>query len=152
DCISGFCADGVCCNTPCNAGPCDACSVAAGASAAGICTLLTGPACDDGNLCTQLDTCVAGLCTGKNAIVCTPSDDCHTAGICKPASGICSNPIMPDGTTCDDANACTKNDTCSAGVCSAGAPVNCPPPGECYETGLCDPSTGLCNNSFKSDG
>ena len=72
DCQSGFCVDGVCCNSACNAGPCDACSVAAGASTNGTCALLTGPACNDGNACSEVDTCQAGVCVGKNAVVCPP--------------------------------------------------------------------------------
>ncbi len=66
DCLSGFCVDGVCCNSACNAGPCDACSVAAGAAVNGTCALFTGPACDDGNACTQADTCQAGVCSGQS--------------------------------------------------------------------------------------
>ncbi|MDI1447768.1 hypothetical protein [Polyangium sp. 6x1] len=62
-CASGFCVDGVCCDSACDLGACDACSVAAGASADGACTLLTGTACDDGDACTVGDTCAEGVCT-----------------------------------------------------------------------------------------
>jgi uncharacterized protein (DUF2345 family) len=119
DCASDFCADGVCCNTACNAGACEACSVAAGAPSDGTCAPLTGPVCDDGDACTQTDTCQAGTCVGSNPIVCTASDGCHEAGTCAPATGLCSNPTAPDGTACiDSGSACPDDATCEAGVCT----------------------------------
>jgi hypothetical protein len=56
---------------------------------------LNGTACDDGNACTQTDTCQAGVCTGGNPVTCTALDQCHTAGTCNPTTGICSNPLIP---------------------------------------------------------
>ena len=61
-----------------------------------------GTACDDGNACTEADTCLAGVCTGTNPVECPPSDQCHEAGVCDPAIGLCSNPLKADGATCDD--------------------------------------------------
>ncbi len=58
-----------------------------------------------------------------------------------------------DGTDCDDANACTSEETCKAGVC--GAPrtvVNCATANPCREEGRCDPATGLCSGPEKADG
>jgi hypothetical protein len=54
-----------------------------------------GTGCDDGNVCTQTDTCQTGVCTGANPIVCKAEDACHLAGTCAPSTGICSNPIAP---------------------------------------------------------
>ena len=51
-----------------------------------------GTACNDGNACTQTDTCQAGVCAGANPVVCTASDQCHVAGTCNPTTGVCSNP------------------------------------------------------------
>src|SRR5262249_20920967 len=111
ECDSGSCADGVCCNTACNAGPCDACSVAAGAAADGTCSLLTGPACDDGDACTQSDICQAGVCTGAKPVVCPARDACHTPGTCDPMKGMCTSPVEPDGSPCP------------GGICMAGSCV-----------------------------
>ncbi|HRI67219.1 MAG TPA: kelch repeat-containing protein, partial [Polyangium sp.] len=61
-CSSGYCVDGVCCDSACNAGACDACSVATGALINGTCRLLSGVACNDGNACTQTDSCQTGVC------------------------------------------------------------------------------------------
>jgi hypothetical protein len=44
------------------------------------------------------------------------------AGTCDPATGVCSNPAAPDGTSCTDGDACTQSDTCVAGACTGGAP------------------------------
>ncbi|MFN7132530.1 MAG: Ig-like domain-containing protein, partial [Myxococcales bacterium] len=46
----------------------------------GICSnppKVNGAACNDGNACTQTDTCQSGTCTGGNPVVCTPSSQCH---------------------------------------------------------------------------
>src|SRR5207247_365741 len=47
-----------------------------------------GTSCNDGNSCTQTDTCQGGSCTGSNPVTCTPSDQCHIAGVCDPATGV----------------------------------------------------------------
>jgi hypothetical protein len=84
-----------------------------------------GAACNDGNACTQTDTCQAVACVGGNPTVCTAFDACHVPGICDGATGVCSNPPAPDGTACDDRNACTQSDTCQAGACSGTNPQTC---------------------------
>ncbi|MFS8069674.1 MAG: thrombospondin type 3 repeat-containing protein, partial [Byssovorax sp.] len=111
-CASGFCADGVCCDSACSKGACDACSAALGASADGTCTLVTGPVCDDGDACTQSDTCQTGACVGGSQVVCMAPDPCHTAGACDPALGLCLNPEKPDSTPC-------TGGLCNAGTCVA---------------------------------
>ncbi|NMO15638.1 LamG domain-containing protein [Pyxidicoccus fallax] len=74
--------------------------------------------CCDGLTCRE-GTCQVDLCTG---VVCAPLDACHTAGTCDPSTGLCSNPVAPDGTACDDSDACTQPDTCQGGVCT-GTPA-----------------------------
>jgi len=152
DCNSGFCADGVCCNAACNAGACDACSVSAGSTNNGTCQLLSGITCDDGNACTQSDTCSSGVCVGSNPITCAMPDACHDAGTCNPATGLCSNPEKPEGTPCNDANACTKTDTCIAGLCIGSNPVQCAATDACHSSGTCNPTTGTCTNPQKPEG
>ena len=152
ECASAFCADGVCCNTACDAGTCDACSIAAGAASDGTCALLTGPACDDADACTQSDTCQAGACTGSNPVICAAQDGCHDPGTCDPATGVCSNPSKADGSACDDADACTQSDTCQAGACTGSNPVTCAAQDGCHDAGTCDPATGVCASPNKADG
>src|SRR6185437_11101312 len=103
---------------PCT--PSDTCHVAGTCNpATGACSTPPAPdgtSCNDGNACTQLDTCQSGVCTGTNPVSCTPIDACHTA-TGDPATGACSSAAAPDGTHCDDGNACTQLDTCQAGAC-----------------------------------
>src|SRR5262249_40887849 len=84
----------------------DQCHVAgACAPATGRCSrppAAEGTACNDGNACTQTDTCRGGACVGANPAVCTAQDQCHVAGVCDPATGFCSNPAAADGTACND--------------------------------------------------
>jgi hypothetical protein len=112
------------------------CGAADACHQAGICDPATGlcsdpsapegTPCDDGNACTQTDGCQAGVCTGGNPIVCSAADQCHVAGICNVATGVCSDAPAPDGTGCNDGNACTLTDTCHAGSCTgAGANPVC---------------------------
>ncbi len=75
---------------------------------------LEGTACDDGNACTEKDTCAAGTCGGR-AKRCDDGDPC-TADICA-ASGACEHPPLADGTSCDDEDGCTDASSCAAGVC-----------------------------------
>ncbi len=112
----------------------------------------TAPACTDGSACTQTDTCQAGTCTGANPVVCTPLDQCHVAGVCNPADGICSNPSQPNGTACNDGNACTQTDTCQAGTCTGANPVVCTPLDQCHVAGVCNPADGICSNPSQPNG
>jgi alpha-tubulin suppressor-like RCC1 family protein len=114
---------------------------------------LDGTGCNDGNPCTQTDTCEAGMCTGANPVTCTASDQCHAAGTCDPGSGQCSNPTMPDGTGCNDGSACTQTDTCQGGLCVGASPVICTASDQCHAAGACDPGTGHCGaGAAKPDG
>ncbi len=59
-----------------------------------------------------------------STVTCTALDQCHVAGTCNPATGVCSNPTKQDGQICDDGNVCTQGDHCVNGVCmgnNAGA-------------------------------
>jgi MYXO-CTERM domain-containing protein len=111
-----------------------------------------GSPCDDGNPCSQTDTCQAGICVGGNPVICAAKDSCHTAGLCNPATGMCSEPTKADGTACDDGDACTQIDSCQAGICAGSAPVTCSAKDACHEVGACDPLSGMCNDPFKPEG
>lgn len=76
--------------------------------------------CNDNNSCTT-DTCntTTGVCS-HSAVTCVASDQCHDAGSCIPATGLCSNPPKAGGTPCNDGVSCTMNDQCYAGACIAG--------------------------------
>jgi hypothetical protein len=121
----------------------------------GVCSnpnAVDGTACNDGNPCTQSDTCQSGQCAGSNPVVCAALDGCHLPGTCDPSTGACSNPTAADGTTCSDGNACTQIDSCQSGICTGSNPVVCAAPDPCHTAGACDPSTGACSNLALPDG
>jgi hypothetical protein len=60
-----------------------------------------------------------------NGVVCGPLDECHTAGVCNPVTGMCTNPTKANGSTCSDGDACTLDDACTAGSCVSGPVVAC---------------------------
>ena len=157
--------NGACLDTtsdPANCGACgracptptDPCQVAV--CTGGVCGFAAGnegSACLSGNLCTTGDTCQAGLCTAGPDVVtptCAPSDPCHVAGVCNPATGFCSNPNAADGTSCNDANACTEGDTCQQGECVGGAAVVCETDNPCL-VASCNPVSG-CETTPKAAG
>jgi YD repeat-containing protein len=123
--------------------------------ASGVCSnpnKANGTACNDGNACTQTDSCEAGVCVGANPVACTASDQCHDMGACDQATGVCSNPAKADGTNCSDGNACTQADRCQSGVCVGTNPVVCMASNQCHDAGTCDPSSGVCSNPNKANG
>ena len=134
--------------------PSDACHAAGTCNTStGVCTTpakADGSSCSDANACTQTDTCQAGACVGGNPVVCTASDQCHTAGTCAPATGVCSNPTKANGTTCNDGNSCTKNDVCASGVCG-GTTFTCAAPDQCHQAGTCN-GDGTCSFANKPTG
>jgi hypothetical protein len=101
-----------------------------------------GGACDDGDKCTIASVCLNGVCQAGVPIVCTPADVCHVAGVCDPATGVCSNPAAPNGTPCGLG-------TCQGGVCvDPCTPNPCntpPPPGPCIaNTQMAYLAPGIC--------
>ena len=55
-----------------------------------------------------------------------------------------------NGTTCDDSNGVTVEDRCVSGTCVGLAlceNITCPLIGQCYDTGVCDITTGLCSSA-----
>jgi hypothetical protein len=80
----------------------------------------------DGDLCNGVETCQDGFCVRANPITCPPiSDACHFPPTCNPATGSCSSVAKPEGSPCDDANACTTGEVCRTGVCQGGTPQSC---------------------------
>ena len=101
------------------------CKVGSCSTAGKKCTFVNakdGAGCNDGNACTQTDTCAAGNCKGGNPKVCK-GDDCNS-GVCDASSGTCGLKPMVDKTKCSDGNTCTNPDLCYSGKCKAG-PVTC---------------------------
>lgn len=103
-----------------------------------------GTVCNDNDLCTTGETCQSQVCVGTPL---TPPDlgQCYNTPVCDPITGTFSAEPRPDGVVCSDNNNCTIADQCQAGVCIPGAPLVCPtPPGQCFNLGVCQNSTGEC--------
>jgi hypothetical protein len=86
-------------------------------------------------------------------VTCTALDSCHVAGVCDPASGLCSHPNAPDDAGCDDHNACTQIDTCNGGTCMGASPISCTaldPLDPCH-VGTCNTSSGACEHPNAPD-
>src|SRR4029077_9512093 len=74
-------------------------------------------ACDDGLFCTVNDICIAGTCHGSSRDCSDAGDQCHS-GTCDEAAAQCVATPLPDGTSCNDGDACTRTDTCQGGACT----------------------------------
>src|SRR5262249_20764081 len=111
-----------------------------------------GSICNDGDACSQTDTCQAGVCTGTNPVVCASPDERREGDDCRPASGPCPKPAKANGSACNDGNACTQSDTCEAGACVGTNPIVCGALDQCHEAGVCDPASGICSNPGKVNG
>ncbi len=100
------------------------------------------PGCDDGNACNGIETCVNGSCVAGTPITCNPLDQCHDAGTCNVATGICSNPPKANGTACNDSTVCNGSETCQSGACTPGAPPATDDSNPCT-TDACDAIAGV---------
>ncbi len=97
-------------------------------------TIRVGASCDDGNACTWGETCnPSAVCLGGTAISCDPLDTTCMDYACNGTSTCAGTPRNVGG-ACDDGNAETDLDACSAaGVCVGD--TGCPPPAEACVAG-----------------
>jgi fibro-slime domain-containing protein len=105
--------------------------------------------CDDGNPCTNNDTCqyIPGThvtsCFGA-PIICPETDiNICTSDVCDPNDGQCK--VENNNELCDDGNACTSFDTCVDGEC-LGTLIRCTDNNPCTDDS-CDPNIGCVNTN-----
>ena len=134
-CMAGNCEPGK--ETVCKDGK--ECTDDACDSAKGCVFSVNGNSCDDGNPCTESDSCATTECTG----VPTNCDDDNvcTADSCLKASG-CIHEAIPSAKACNDGNACTSGDVCAAGKC-VGTAKSCDDGNVCTDD-ACNGKTGTC--------
>lgn len=157
---NGTCVD-ACAGVTCGSNPCWI-SQCVNGQCVGSATA-AGTTCEDGNACTSGDTCdgngncrsgpvrvgttcnvthcqtftcdITGSCSvaGPTKVCDQPWGPCwQDTGYCDPMQG-CRYDPKPNGTSCEDGNPCTPNDTCQAGLCRAGGdePTGCTSPPAC---------------------
>ncbi|MFN2426995.1 MAG: trypsin-like serine protease [Candidatus Binatia bacterium] len=81
--------------------------------------------CDDGNPCTEGDTCASLACAGTavaDSTACGVNADsqCTTGGTCQ--AGVCEPTVVADGTACTEIGDPGSVGQCSAGVCDILCP------------------------------
>ncbi len=117
-------------------------------------TFRPGVSCDDGQACTQSDTCDSATQTCKGTLrTCAAPSACTNATASCAADGtlVCTPVNVPAGSkTCDDLNPCSYGDTCDGNGNCAGNTYQCTL-GECDSSVTCN-GTGGCTRSYKSWG
>ncbi len=122
---------------------CTVTGVGAGRCYAGVCC----PGCWDGAACRSGRGASACGVAGGMCNVCDDEDQC-TTNTC--TAGVCSYPLSPSGTVCNDGAYCTAVDTCDgAGAClGTGSP--CDDGSSCTDD-ICDEGAMSCMNVMQPD-
>lgn len=138
-----------------------------------------GSPCVDNDACTLTGTCSAGTCVPGGMVDCSFLDGPCSLGYCDPQTGCKIMPLaegtvcplgindpcvggsctqgqcLPvpanEGGVCDDGKFCTIGDHCQNGICTAGGPNTCAPPGGCF-IGVCDEVNNTCTSAPGNDG
>src|SRR5439155_8982356 len=97
---------------------------------------------------TDSAECAGGLSSALPHASAAP-DRHHPAATCH-GDGKCSYANQPNGTACNDGNACTKTDVCTGGACG-GTAYSCAAPGPCQQAGTCN-GDGTCSFANKANG
>ena len=136
------------CSLPPGADP--TCAKAECNPATGVCGVAPhneGQVCNDSNLCTVNEICVAGACVGQIK-ECDDANGC-TDDSCVPGQG-CLHTYNTN--PCDDGNSCTIGDSCQGGTCVGGGPLPCNDNNPCTNDS-CVPGQGCVhtNNAIPCD-
>jgi hypothetical protein len=128
---TGPCDDG----NPCTAG--DTCVSGLCVPGTSVCQCQSDTECDgfeDGDACNGTLICdIPGISGQPNTCVVDPAtvvscdgstDTACEKSRCDPGTGACGPVAEPDGTACDDKDACTFDDACTGGLC-AGTVLAC---------------------------
>ena len=140
------CTGGVCGGLPVDCGPGD------GTCVVKLCNPVTtlcepqqappGTPCDDGDVCTGDDQCGGTFCAGTPVDCSTPGGSCFE-GYCDAAEGGCVTVPRPEGSDCDDGDACSVADICVETEC-VGLVLDCTDFDSACTSGICNPATSSC--------
>ncbi len=133
--VADTCAGGECVGTPVN------CDCQADADCAAF---EDGDLCNGTLLCNQEKWPYQCQVDPETVIVCPEPEGIDAiclAAVCEPESGACSFAPAHEGYACADGSKCTIGDTCQAGVCTAGAELNCKDDNPCTDDS-CDVAVG----------
>jgi hypothetical protein len=123
-----------------------------GAAASGSALCLTDSDCTDGNVCTGVEHCVSGNCVAGTALNCADNNPC-SVDTCDALIG-CQHAQAVNGSGCSDGTFCNGNETCQAGVCTAGQALpngtSCNDGNACTTGDTCQ--AGACSGSTRPDG
>ena len=122
-----------------------------------------GTSCNDENPCTINDLCSNTQCIGTPKVC--DDQNISTTDTCNSATGECIFTPCQEGTSCEDNNLCTVNDSCSNSICAGTAKcddANSSTKDECNQvTGEClntpisstnDNSSNCPNNCSRPNG
>lgn len=140
-CLAGKCMTDSTKAVVCDSSGDTACMKSVCAASSGQCALAAlteGKACEDGNACTSVSTCIAGQCSGSADKKCDDGNAC-TSDACSPQSGCV---YTANSASCDDGNLCTTSDICDKGGCT-GTAAPCDDSINCT-LDSCDTKTGKC--------
>ena len=157
DGTSGLCSifadklDGTVCDL--DAIPCtlDTCQTGACAAGSNTCECMTTADCagmEDGNLCNGTLICTGNTCVvdATTVVTCDASGDTAClANTCAPSTGVCSMQNANEAGSCDDGDACTVSDVCTAGTCG-GSAMDCSGSDTACQTASCNSGTGACTS------
>ena len=118
---SDTCSDGSCLGTSYSCNDDNVCTDDSCTGDGGCVNTPMDVECPDGDLCNGNETCQAGECTTGSDLVCDDSSPC-TDDSCDPGSGCVFVPN--DGNSCDDGDILNGAETCQAGACVAGEPLD----------------------------
>jgi len=133
-CVDGSCVGGV--PTDCDDG--NVCSDDSCDPTVGCVSVANSASCEDGSVCTLNDTCANAVCVGGDPIVCDDGVEC-TLDTCDAVAG-CQVADAPNGTLCNDGNACTVDDFCQLLQCK-GKTKDCDDKDMC-SIDTCESETG----------
>ncbi len=132
-CLEGACVANPCAGVVCDDSP-DLCHAATGTCSQGVCSYaaLTGASCNDGNACTTVDVCTAGICAGApRACTAPPAPTCR---------GVDVRVSYAATGTCGGSGACSYAETLTS--CPFGCAAGACQPDPCAG-GLCDPPVAM---------